>query len=58
MPAVVAIITVSQSTTIQVNQNVKERLRKRGEKGQTYNEIIENLLDTVEELETETETNQ
>ena len=57
IPVVGAVTTVSQPTTIQVNQDVKERLRKRGEKGQTYNEIIENLLDTVEEMETETEAN-
>lgn len=47
---------MSQPTTIQVDQDVKERLRRRGEKGETYNEIIENLLDTVDEIETESET--
>ena len=32
-------------TTIQVSRETREELKKLGRKGQTYNEIIENLME-------------
>jgi hypothetical protein len=42
---------MASSTTIKVSRDTKERIRQRGEKGDTYEDIIEELLDTVEEME-------
>lgn len=42
---------MAESTTIKISRDTKERIRMRGEKGDTYEDIIEELLDTVEELE-------
>ena len=38
-------------TTIRISEETKEKLRRRGVKGQTYEEIILELLRKVEELE-------
>ena len=32
-------------TTIQVSKETRERLKKLGRKGQTYDEVIENLIE-------------
>lgn len=34
-----------EQTTIQISKETREKLKKVGRKGQTYDEIIENLLD-------------
>lgn len=34
-----------EQTTIQISKETREKLRKVGRKGQTYDEIIENLLE-------------
>ena len=34
-----------QQTTIQISKETREKLKKVGRKGQTYDEIIEKLLD-------------
>lgn len=34
-----------EQTTIQVSKETREKLKKVGRKGQTYDEIIENLLE-------------
>ena len=34
-----------QQTTIQISKETREKLKKVGRKGQTYDEIIENLLE-------------
>jgi len=40
---------MNDKSTIQVTREVKEHLRKRGEKGDSFNNIIEELLDEVSE---------
>jgi len=42
---------MKKSCTIKVSEETKERLRKRGEKGMTYEDIIIDLLKKAEELE-------
>ncbi len=34
-----------EQTTIQISKETREKLKKVGRKGQTYDEIIENLLE-------------
>ena len=37
-------------TTIQVSKETREKLKKIGSKGQTYNEIIEKLLEICQKV--------
>lgn len=36
-------------TSIRVSKTVRERLKERGKKGETYSEIVERLLDATED---------
>ena len=38
-------------TTIQLDRRVKERLRRLGRKGETYNEIVKRVLRKAEHVE-------
>jgi len=49
---------MAEQKTIKVDPKVHERLRQRGTKGETFNEIIEGLLDSTGETESETEASQ
>ena len=42
-----------EETTIRVRKETAERLKKLGHKGDSYNDIIEHLLDIVEKKEIE-----
>jgi hypothetical protein len=42
---------MKKTCTIKVSEETKEKLRKRGEKGMTYEDIILDLLKKAEELE-------
>lgn len=42
-------------TTIQVSKTIRDRLKELGKKGETYDEIIERLLELVEEKTRERE---
>ena len=36
-------------TTIRIDMEVREKLRDLGKKGETYNEIIKRLIDTIQD---------
>lgn len=38
----------NDSTSIRIDKDVRDRLKERGSKGDTYNDIIEELLDETE----------
>jgi len=40
-------------TTIWVSRETKQRLRKRGEMGMTFDELLQDVLDRIDELERE-----
>jgi predicted CopG family antitoxin len=40
-------------TTIQIEKNTREKLKHFGHKGESYNDIIERLMDYFEELDVE-----
>jgi predicted CopG family antitoxin len=37
-----------KTTTIQIFEDVKEKLKKMGKKGDTYNDIIKRLIEKIE----------
>ena len=39
---------MSEATTIPVTKDVRDRLKKYGMKGETYNEILKRLMDEVD----------
>lgn len=39
---------MSEATTIPVTKDVRDRLKKYGLKGETYNEILKHLMDEVD----------
>ena len=39
---------MNEKTTIPVSKKVRERLKKYGNKGETYDELLNRLLDEVE----------
>jgi hypothetical protein len=39
-------------TTILIERHTREQLRKKGSKGQTYDEVIINLLKSIDSLDT------
>jgi hypothetical protein len=41
----------NDATTVKLSQSTKERLRERGQKGDTYEDIILDLLAIAEEAE-------
>jgi Tfp pilus assembly protein PilO len=45
------IVMSEQKTTIQVAESTKERLKKRGEMGMSYDDALNHVLDQLEELE-------
>lgn len=44
----VIVINMSRKTTIQVGEDTREKLRKRGEKGVSFDEIIKKILEKTE----------
>jgi hypothetical protein len=40
-------------TTIWVSRETKQRLQERGEMGMTFNELLQDILDRIDELERE-----
>lgn len=38
-------------STIRISEELKERLRKRGEMGESYEDVIRKLLDKIERVE-------
>lgn len=42
---------MAEETTIRVSKELKERLRKRGEMGESYEDVIRKLLEKVEKTE-------
>lgn len=42
---------MAEETTIRISKELKERLRKRGEMGESYEDVIRKLLDKVEKTE-------
>lgn len=49
MAAIIMISTMTQ-TTIAISKETKEKLRRFGEKGDTYDQIIEQLAETYEDF--------
>jgi len=45
------VIMSEQKTTIRVAESTKERLKKRGEMGMSYDDALNQVLDQLEELE-------
>jgi uncharacterized protein (UPF0371 family) len=45
------VIMSEQKTTIRVAKSTKERLKKRGEMGMSYDDALNHVLDQLEELE-------
>lgn len=45
------VIMSEQNTTIRVAKSTKERLKKRGEMGMSYDDALNYVLDQLEELE-------
>ena len=45
------IVVNMETTTIQVNKNIKEMLKSFGRKGETYNEIITKLIERARYVE-------
>ena len=41
---------MSEITTIKVTKEIKERLRKHGEMGMSYEQVIVKLLDKIEKI--------
>lgn len=40
---------MTDTTTIRIEPDVRDRLKERGAKGETYSEIVARLLDATEE---------
>lgn len=45
---------MAEETTIRISKELKERLRKRGEMGESYEDVIRKLLDKLDNMERRT----